>query len=285
MTSLLVLGKSGQLAQALMRRVPDATFWGRAEADLSRPEAVIARVRAMRPGAIINASAYTAVDRAESDPEAAAMLNAIAPEMLARAAADLDIPFLHVSTDYVFDGSGDQPRAEDAATAPLGVYGRTKLDGEERIAAAGGRWAVLRTSWVFSPDGANFVKTMLRLGTERDRISVVADQIGGPTAAGRIAAALLTMSGQMQADPEKGGLYHFAGAPDTNWADFARAILARAGLSCAVEDIPASDYPTPARRPANSRLDCSRIARDFGIDRPDWRDDLDRVLRHLGYAT
>lgn len=174
MNGLLVLGRSGQLAQALARLAPDATFRGRAEADLSDPQAVVAGIRDLRPGAIINASAYTAVDKAETDEVAAGMLNAA--------------------------------RSEDAATAPLGVYGRTKLDGERQVAAAGGQWAVLRTSWVFSADGANFVKTMLRLGAERDQLNVVADQTGGPTEAGRIAAALLTMTRQMLADPQKGGL-------------------------------------------------------------------------------
>lgn len=285
MKGLLILGRSGQLAQSLTRLAPEATVWGRTEADLSQPDTIADRIRAMGPAAIINAAAYTAVDGAESDAAAATALNAAAPETLARLAAERNIPFLHVSTDYVFDGSGDQPRAEDADTGPLGVYGRTKLDGEQRVAAVGGQWAVLRTSWVFSQDGSNFVKTMLRLGTERDRINVVADQIGGPTEAGRIAEALLEMTHQMLADPQKGGLYHFSGAPDTTWADFARAILARAQLNCAVHDIPASDYPTPARRPANSRLDCSKIARDFGIDRPDWRSDLDTVLKQLGYAS
>lgn len=284
MTGLLVLGRSGQLGQALARLAPEATVWGRAEADLSEPQAVAARIGALRPQVIINASAYTAVDRAESEPEAAAMLNATAPGLLAGAAADLGIPFLHVSTDYVFDGTGDNARDEDAPTGPLGVYGQTKLEGEGRVAACGGQWAVMRTSWVFSPDGANFVKTMLRLGAERDRINVVADQVGGPTAARRIAAALLEMARQMQADRGKGGLYHFSGAPHVSWADFARRIFARAGLDCAVQDIPGSDYPTPARRPANSRLDCSRIARDFGIARPDWQADLDQVLTQLGYA-
>lgn len=285
MKGLLVLGKSGQLAQALARQAPEAVFWGRAKADLSDPQPVADRMRQLRPDAVINASAYTAVDRAETDTDAAEMLNATAPGLLARTAAELDIPFLHVSTDYVFDGSGTAARAEDAPTGPLGVYGQTKLDGERQVAAAGGRWAVLRTSWVFSPDGANFVKTMLRLGSERDSLNVVADQIGGPTEAGRIAAALLAMARQMQDDPQKGGLYHFAGAPDVSWAGFAREIFAQAGLACEVRDIPASDYPTPARRPANSRLDCSRIARDFGIDRPDWRDDLGIVLKQLGYTT
>lgn len=285
MRDLLVLGRSGQLAQALARRVPDATFWGRAEADLADPAAVAARLRAHEPRAVIMAAAYTAVDRAESEPEAATTLNAAAPELLAQASADLGIPFLHVSTDYVFDGSGTGPRDEDAPPAPLGVYGQTKLDGERRVAAAGGQWAVLRTSWVFSPDGGNFVRTMLRLGAERDRIGVVADQVGGPTEAGRIAEALLDMAQQMRADPRKGGLYHFAGAPDVSWADFARAIMAGARLRCAVDDIPSSGYPTPARRPANSRLNCDRIMHDFGIARPDWRSDLAGVLKQLGHAS
>jgi len=285
MKDLLVLGKSGQLAQALARQAPEATFWGRAEADLSDPHGAAARIRDLRPGAIINAAAYTAVDRAETDAEAAAILNATAPGLLARAAADLGMPFLHVSTDYVFDGSGKVARAEDAPTAPLGVYGRTKLDGERKVAAAGGQWAVLRTSWVFSPDGANFVKTMLRLGAERDGINVVADQTGGPTEAGRIAAALLEMTRQMRNDRQKGGLYHFAGAPDISWAGFAREIFARAGLACRVNDIPSSNYPTPARRPVNSRLDCTRIARDFGIARPDWQADLGNVLKRLGHVA
>lgn len=283
MTGLLVLGRSGQLAQALARLADGATFWGRAEADLSDPQAVAKRILALRPAAIINASAYTAVDRAEAEVEAATTLNAAAPGFIARAAADLGVPLLHVSTDYVFDGSGDQPRAEDAATAPLGVYGRTKLEGEAQVASAGGQWVVMRTSWVFSADGTNFVKTMLRLGDQRDEIAVVADQVGGPTAATRIAAALLDIARQMQADPAKSGLYHFSGAPDVSWACFARAIFDRAGLACRVREIPSSDYPTPARRPANSRLDCSRIARDFGIARPDWRADLDQVLKQLGY--
>ncbi|MFC0813563.1 dTDP-4-dehydrorhamnose reductase, partial [Paracoccus panacisoli] len=217
----------------------------------------------------------------ESDAETARLVNAEAPGAMARACAELGIPFLHVSTDYVFDGSGQAPRAEEAPTGPLGVYGQTKLDGERAIAAAGGQWAVMRTSWVFSAHGTNFVKTMRRLGAERDRLTIVADQVGGPTPAAEIASALLTMARAMVADRGKGGLYHFAGAPDTSWADFAREIFARSGLSPQVLDIPTSAYPTPARRPLNSRLDCSAITRDFGIAPPDWRAGLDRVIQEL----
>ena len=281
MTDLLIFGRTGQVALELARLAPGARFLGRDEADLTDPAACAARIGAMRPAAVINAAAYTAVDRAESDADTARLVNAEAPGAMARACAELGIPFLHVSTDYVFDGSGEAPRAEDAQTGPLGVYGQTKLDGERAIAAAGGQWAVMRTSWVFSAHGANFVKTMRRLGAERDRLTVVADQVGGPTPAADIAAALLAMARAMIADPSKGGLYHFAGAPDTSWAGFAREIFARSGLSPQVEDIPTRAYPTPARRPLNSRLDCTAISRDFGIARPDWREGLERVIQEL----
>ena len=281
MQGLLIFGRTGQVARELARLAPDAQFLGRDQADLTDPAACAALIAASDCRAVINAAAYTAVDKAETDAETARLVNADAPAAMARAAAEKGVPFLHVSTDYVFDGSGDQPRDTDAPTAPLGVYGATKLAGEQGVAAAGGPWAVMRTSWVFSAHGANFVKTMLRLGAERDRLTIVADQIGGPTPAADIAAALLVMADQMIADPAKGGLYHFAGSPDASWADFAREIFRQSGLSCAVADIPSSDYPTPAQRPLNSRLDCRRIADDFGIARPDWRDALARVLDEL----
>lgn len=281
MKGLLVFGRTGQLARELAALAPEARFLGRDEADLSDPAACAAALRPAAPAAVINAAAYTAVDRAESNAETARRVNADSPAAMARECAALGIPFLSISTDYVFDGSGDAPRAEDAPSGPLGVYGATKLAGEEAIAAAGGHWAVMRTSWVFSAHGSNFVKTMLRLGAERDRLTIVADQIGGPTPAEDIAAAALTMIRAMQEDRAKGGLYHFAGTPDVSWADFAREIFATAGLAPEVVDIPTADYPTPAARPLNSRLDCSRIARDFGIPRPDWRAALARVLKEM----
>lgn len=281
MSGLLVFGKGGQLSSELALQAPGARFLGQDQADLTDPAACAALLRAIAPRAVINAAAHTAVDRAESEPGIAHLINAAAPTAMAEVAADLGIPLLHVSTDYVFDGSGDQPWRESDPTGPLGVYGASKLAGEHGIAAAGGQWAVLRTSWVFSAHGQNFVRTMLRLGAERDELRVVGDQHGGPTPARAIAQACLTMIAAMQADPARGGLYHFAGAPDTTWADFARAIMTRAGLSCRVRDIPSSDYPTPARRPANSRLDCSAIARDFGIPRPDWREGLAEAIMEL----
>lgn len=281
MDGLLVFGKSGQVARELARIAPDAHYAGRDEADLTDPAACAALIRARQPHAVINAAAYTAVDKAEADVEAARLVNAAAPGAMARACAELGIPFVHISTDYVFDGSGDQPRAEDAETGPLGAYGQTKLEGEAAVAASGAQAAVMRTSWVFSAHGNNFVKTMRRLGAERDRLTIVADQIGGPTAAADIAAAALAMATAMTADSAKGGIYHFAGAPDVSWADFAREIFAQSGLAPQVVDIPTSDYPTPARRPLNSRLHCAAISHDFDIMRPDWRQSLAQVIKEL----
>lgn len=281
MSGLLVFGQTGQVARELARLAPDARYLGRGEADLSDAAACARALIDARPDAVINAAAYTAVDRAESEPDLARAINSEAPAAMARAAADLGIPFVHISTDYVFDGSGTAPWAETDATGPLGVYGATKLAGEAGVAAAGGQWAILRTSWVFSAHGANFVKTMMRLGAERDALNVVADQHGGPTPAADIARACLIMVGAMAADPVKGGIYHFAGAPDTTWAGFARDIMAQAGLACRIGDIATADYPTPARRPGNSCLDCTAIARDFGITRPDWRASLQTVVTEL----
>ena len=279
--TLLIFGKTGQVAQELARRAPDAQFAGRETADLTDPAACAALIRQLHPSAVINAAAYTAVDKAESDAATAQLVNADAPAAMAAACADLGIPFVPISTDYVFDGSGDTARAEDAPTAPLGVYGQTKLDGERAVQAAAGQYAIMRTSWVFSAHGNNFVKTMLRFGAERDRLTIVADQIGGPTASADIAAAALSMAATMRADATKGGIYHFAGAPDVSWADFAREIFAQSDLAPEVVDIPSSDYPTPAKRPLNSRLDCAAITRDFGIARPDWRVSLQDVIKEL----
>ncbi|MGQ0612115.1 MAG: dTDP-4-dehydrorhamnose reductase [Paracoccaceae bacterium] len=280
---LLVFGQTGQLAREFARRLPAGTsarFLSRAEADLADPAACAAAVMGAHVDAVINAAAWTAVDRAEAEEAAATVANADAPGAMARAAAARGLPFLHVSTDYVFDGAGRQPFAPASPTGPLGAYGRSKLKGEGAIRAAGGRALILRTSWVFSAHGANFVKTMLRLGRERESLNVVADQIGGPTPAAAIADALFTSARAMVAG-HPGGTHHFSGAPDTSWADFARAIMAAAGLACRIVDIPTSAYPTPARRPANSRLDCAALEAEFGITRPDWRSALDQIVKEL----
>ncbi|MCL1629667.1 dTDP-4-dehydrorhamnose reductase [Roseibaca sp. V10] len=281
---ILVFGKTGQVATEIARLAPEALCVGRDRVDLADPDACRDLVLDVAPSGIINAAAYTAVDRAEEDEALATRINGDAPASMAQAAARLGVPFVHISTDYVFDGAGEQPFTPEDPTAPLGVYGRSKLVGEQGVTAAGGAAAILRTSWVFSAHGNNFVKTMLRLGGDRDKLTVVADQIGGPTPARDIAAACLTMLDGLREDPGRAGLYHFAGAPDTSWAGFAREIMAQAGLACVVEDIPTSAYPTPARRPLNSRMDCAKLAR-FGLERPDWRAGLALVLAELGANT
>ncbi|MBD3763536.1 MAG: dTDP-4-dehydrorhamnose reductase [Rhodobacterales bacterium] len=278
----LVFGRSGQVATELARLLPEAVFLGRQAADLTDPAACAAAVAAHPADVVINAAAWTAVDRAEAEEDAATLVNAASPAAIAAACAERGTPFLHVSTDYVFDGSGTAPRRPDDPVGPLGAYGRSKLAGEAGVRAAGGPHAILRTSWVFSAHGANFVKTMLRLSETRDTLGVVADQTGGPTPAADIAAALATMARAFAAGQGVTGTFHFAGAPDVTWADFAREILARAGRAVTVNDIPTAAYPTPAQRPANSRLDCSTLTAAYGIARPDWRAGLDAVLAELG---
>lgn len=281
--TILVFGRTGQVARELAAH-PGVTCLGRGAANLSDPASCAAAIRAAKPEAVINAAAYTGVDRAEDEEALAITINGDAPGAMAGACAALGIPFVQISTDYVFDGNGNgsAPRRPGDATGPLGAYGRSKLEGERAVAGAGGAHAILRTSWVVSAHGANFVRTMLRLGRERDRLSVVADQVGGPTPARAIAAACLGIARQLAEDPGKAGIYHFAGAPDVSWAGFAREIFARAGIACDVADIPSSDYPTPARRPLNSRLDCSAMETVFGIARPDWRAGLNEILKDLG---
>lgn len=278
---ILVFGSTGQVATELQRQA-DVTALGRDAADLSDPDACAAVLREHAPAAVINAAAYTAVDKAESEEAAAAVINGAAPGAMARACADLGIPFVHISTDYVFDGAGETPFAPDHPTAPLGAYGRTKLAGEEAVRAAGGTYAIFRTSWVVSAHGNNFVKTMLRLGAERDRLTIVADQVGGPTPARDIATLCLTAARQLAEAPQKRGTYHISGDPDVSWADFAREIFAQSGLTPEVVDIPTSEFPTPASRPANSRMDNSATKSAFGLDRPDWRRGLTDILKELG---
>lgn len=297
--SLLVFGRTGQVATELRARAPEATYLGRDAADLGDPkacsttiqEAIREAIRAARPSAVINAAAYTAVDRAEAEEDLATRVNGAAPGAMAAACAELGVPFVHISTDYVFAGDGETPWRPGDPTGPLGAYGRSKLAGEEAVRAAchgaggghgaGGVHAILRTSWVFSSHGANFLKTMLRLSETRDRLTIVADQVGGPTPAGGIAAACLTIAQTLISEPDKAGTYHYAGAPDASWAEFARAIFAAAGRDATVEDIPTSGYPTPAARPLNSRLDCSATEAAFGIARPDWRQAVAQIVKEL----
>jgi dTDP-4-dehydrorhamnose reductase len=287
MSHILILGETGQVASALQRRLGGAhrlTVAGRARLDLSDPDAAHALVASSGADVVINAAAYTAVDRAETEVDAARALNATGPAAAARAAADLGIAFIHFSTDYVFDGSKGTPYVETDPVRPLGVYGATKLEGEQAIAGANPRHVILRTAWVCSPDGSNFLKTMLRLAGQRDEIGVVDDQRGQPTFADDLAdVAARVVDGIESGDrPDRYGVFHATGEGDTTWCGVARAIMAgsaaRGGPSCRVNAITSADYPTPVRRPADSRLDGSRLEQVYGIRLPHWHDALDRCL-------
>jgi len=282
--NILVFGHSGQVA-AELRSLDSAdthiVALARADVDLTDPTACGAAIAMHAPDAVINAAAYTAVDKAEDDAETADLINAQAPAAMARACATRDIPFVSISTDYVFSGAGIAPWHPGDPPDPQGVYGRTKRDGEIAIEAAGGRYAILRTSWVVSAHGNNFVKTMLRLGAERKALTIVADQIGGPTGAAEIAQACIVIAQTLVSEPEKSGIYHLSGSPDVSWADFARAIFDQAGITCAVTDIPSGDYSTPAKRPLNSRMECGATQASFGIARPDWHASLTQILTQL----
>lgn len=279
---ILLFGATGQVGREVLRRAPQGVQIvpvSRAQADLLDPLEV-ARAIAERPcGAVINAAAYTAVDKAEENEELALAINGAAPGAMAQAAAAKGVPFLHISTDYVFDGGAGAPFRTGDEPRPLNAYGRSKLAGEEAIRTAGGAYVILRTSWVFSAHGHNFLKTMLRLGRDRASIRVVADQRGGPTPATAIADALLALAGRMHQRRVRETL-HLSGEPDTTWAKFARAIFAAAGSDCQVEDISTSEYPTPAIRPLDSRLDCTALAA-HGLVRPDWRKALREILKDL----
>lgn len=284
MTGILILGRNGQVATEL-RALADVVALGRDVVDLSNPSACAAAINAHRPLAVINAAAYTAVDRAEEEEKLATVINGDAPVAMAQACAVLNIPLVHISTDYVFAGTGTRAWAPDDKTALQNAYGRSKLAGERGIRAAGCTHAILRTSWVFSAYGSNFVKTMLRLSESRGELSVVDDQIGGPTPARAIAAACLSIAQQLCDDPGKTGTYHFSGAPDVSWCQFAREIFAKARRTTRVSPITTRDYPTPAARPLNSRLDCQNTEQVFGIPRPDWRTGLAETVRELGITT
>lgn len=276
---ILVFGKTGQVATELQRQ-GNVTALGRDMADLSDPQGCASIIADLKPNVVINAAAYTAVDRAESEEALAQVINAVSVGAMAGACAHLDIPFLHISTDYVFDGEGTRPWQETDRVHPQTAYGRTKLDGEKAVRASGARHIILRTAWVFSAHGVNFVKTMLRLAETRNALNVVEDQFGGPTSAKDIAITLLTLVEYMQ-DGAEGGTYHYAGAPHDSWAGFARVIFAQAGLDVTVTGIPSSEYPSPAIRPLNSRLDCTKLASEFGITPADWTAGVDAVLREL----
>jgi dTDP-4-dehydrorhamnose reductase len=283
---ILLCGANGQVgretvALAARRRLALHAL-SRAEADLAIPGAAAEAIRAARPDVIINAAAWTAVDKAETERAAATRLNAEAVGEIAEAASSVGARLIHLSTDYVFNGVATTPYREYHPTDPVNFYGATKFDGERRALAACKATVILRTSWVYAAHGQNFVRTMLRHAETKPELCVVADQIGAPTPAAAIAAAVLTLAERRDGPM---GLYHFQGRPVASWADFAEAIFAAAGLSTKVVRIPTSDYPTPARRPAFSVLDCAKIARDYAISSPDWRVDLAATIAKIRRGT
>jgi dTDP-4-dehydrorhamnose reductase len=286
---IAVTGKEGQVVTALRERAGAAEIvaLGRPRLDLTDRASVHAALREARCDAIVNAAAYTAVDRAEQEEELATRVNGEGAGFVAEAAAALGVPLLHVSTDYVFDGRLDRPYREEDAVGPTGAYGRSKLAGERRVAALCANAAILRTAWVYSPFGANFVRTMLRLGETREEVGVVADQRGNPTSALDIADALLALAARLARDPapELRGLFHMTGAGEASWADMAEAIFSRAEQRgrrpVRVRRITTADYPTPAKRPANSRLDAAKLARVHGVVLPEWRSSLTACVDRL----
>jgi dTDP-4-dehydrorhamnose reductase len=294
---ILLFGKNGQVGWELQRALAplgelvalDFDSAGPLGADFSKPESLAATVRAVRPQIIVNAAAHTAVDKCESEPELAHALNAASPAVLAREAKVLGAWLLHYSTDYVFDGSGDTARSEDAPTGPLSVYGRTKLEGEDAIRASGCLHLILRTSWVYAARGANFAKTMLKLAAERDRLTVIDDQIGAPTGAELLADVSAHALRAALARPQVAGTYHAVAQGETSWHGYACHVIERARAAGRpikvapdrIEPVPTTAFATPAERPKNSRLDTRKLRETFGLALPQWQTGVDRMLAEI----
>jgi dTDP-4-dehydrorhamnose reductase len=289
---MVVTGREGQVVRSLIERSSgtevEVVPVGRPELGLEmEPESIAGAVAVARPDVIVSAAAYTQVDKAEGDRERAFAINARGPATLAQAARELAVPLIHLSTDYVFDGSKSSPYSENDATGPQSVYGQSKLEGEKAVTAGHADSVVLRTAWVYSPFGSNFVKTMLRLAADREEIGVVADQRGNPTNALDIADGILTVAGNLvrSGDESLRGIFHMSASEEASWAEFAEAIFAASaelgGPTARVKAISTADYPTPARRPANSRLDSSRLVRTHGVRLPDWRQSVKGVVARL----
>ncbi|MFZ9407513.1 MAG: dTDP-4-dehydrorhamnose reductase [Burkholderiaceae bacterium] len=295
--NILLVGCNGQVGWELQRALAplgkltacDFDSPEPRRADFSKPESLRALVDTIQPQVIVNAAAHTAVDKAESEPDLARALNATAPGVLAEAARERGALLVHYSTDYVFDGSGQAPRTEDAPTGPLSVYGQTKLEGEQAIAASGCAHLILRTSWVYAARGGNFARTMLRLAAERDALQVIHDQVGAPTGADLLADVTAHAIRAVRERPELQGLYHCVAAGETSWYDYARFVIEWARAQGrpirvapeAIAPIATAAYPTPARRPLNSRLDTHRLQAAFGLRLPHWQQGVERMLREI----
>lgn len=289
----MITGAYGQVGFCLTQQAQengwDVLAIDRDKLDITNPQAVNALVSEFQPDVIINAAAHTAVDKAETEVDTSYAINRDGPKYLAEAAASVNAAILHISTDYVFAGDKEGIYSESDQVAPQGVYGASKLAGEQAVTAANAKHIILRTAWVFGEHGNNFVKTMLRLGSQRDQLGIVADQFGGPTYADDIAAALLAIAEKAVAAPETvaWGIYHFAGEPHVNWHQFAQAIFDKAVEQQLLVKAPqlnaltTTDYPTPAKRPANSRLDCRKIFNEFGIQPSDWQMALQNIRAYM----
>lgn len=289
---ILILGRTGQLAVELAKRFRldgiEFCAYGRPDIDISEPGSVAKAIDRTNARLVINAAAYTAVDQAESEPEQAFSVNGNGSAYMAEACAQRDLPLIHISTDYVFNGAEAAPYTESSATNPIGVYGRSKLAGERAILESDCKSVILRTAWVYSSHGKNFVKTMLRLAETRDQVSVVNDQIGTPTHAGHLAHAIAQLIPSLEADsasPLPWGVYHSAGQGRASWADVARQVFELSGELggpiAIVRDIPSSEFPTPVTRPANSQLDCGKLEQKFGISLPHWTVGVSEVVNAL----
>lgn len=289
---IAVTGRTGQVVQSLLACAAAAGVAvipvGRPELDLEQPASTLQALAAAEPDCIVNAAAYTAVDKAEAEPDLAMRVNGFGAGAVAAAAAAFGVPLIQISTDYVFDGTAARPWRESDATAPLGAYGRSKLAGEQSVAASTDDYAILRTAWVYSPYGGNFVKTMLRLAETRDDLGVVADQLGSPTSAPDLAEAIIAVGKALVARPGDAalrGVFHAAGTGEASWADLAEAVFATSaalgGPGASVKRIATADYPTPARRPANSRLDCSLLAERHGLRLPPWQESVRTCVGEL----
>ncbi|NML29183.1 dTDP-4-dehydrorhamnose reductase [Zoogloea dura] len=294
---ILLFGKNGQVGWELQRSLAplgelialDHDGAPGLSGNFADPDSLVATVRSVAPDLIVNAAAHTAVDKAESEPDFARSLNALAPGVLAREAAARGALLVHYSTDYVFDGSGDAPRDEDAPTGPLSVYGRTKLEGEQLIRDSGCRHLIFRTSWVYAARGGNFARTMLKLAAERDALTIIDDQHGAPTGADLLADITAHAVRQTLAQPELGGLYHLVAGGETTWYDYARHVIEHArarGIPVkvapeAIRPVPTSAFPTPAARPLNSRLSTGKLQRAFGLVPPPWQQGVDRMLDEI----
>jgi dTDP-4-dehydrorhamnose reductase len=294
---ILLLGKNGQVGWELQRSLAllgevvalDFDSPGPLSADFTRPESLAATVRAVAPDVIVNSAAHTAVDKAESEPDVARAINALAPGVLAREAAASGAWLVHYSTDYVFDGSGNAPWLEDAPTGPLSVYGRTKLEGEQLVRASGCRHLIFRTSWVYGARGGNFAKTMLRLAKERDKLAVIDDQIGAPTGADMLADLTALALRRVRRKPELAGTYHAVASGETSWHGYATHVIERARAAGqpikvtadAIAPVPTSAFPTPATRPHNSRLNTDKLRATFHVTLPPWQAGVDRMLAEV----